>query len=1079
MLQYKKNRTGFFLLALAFAAGLPAQAQQGTVPASPVAGNSVKQVELKVTGVIKDAANGKPLAAINISVPDFSAALTDDNGRFTIKVPDYEATLFVSGQGFQSKEIALKGRITVTATLYEENFTSIYDVVQLPFGAKPRNQTVNAISSVNLPGNWYRSTETPDGILQGKAAGLTPVMRSGTPNVGAWLTLRGYNSLHGTNQPLMVVDGMIYDITDYGRSLIGNHYSNALAQIDVRDIENITVVKDGLSTYGTRAANGVILITTNHAHELATRIDAAVYGGMNFVPANLPVMKASDYRVYLSDVLKTRGWTDAQIQAQPYMNDDPSNPYYYQYHNQTNWQNEVLKNSAISNYYLKVTGGDDIARYALSMGYTKNAGITDNTNLTKYSVRFNSDLNLSQKLTAGTNLSFTYYEQNLKDQGLSPKTNPLFVALAKAPFLLKNDVDSKGLVSPNLADTDTFGVSNPVAITKNALDNSKDYRFFGSLNLKYQVNRYFTLQTLAGITVDEVREQTFIPRKGVANDTLSNAVADSRMGSQSRRIFSLFSDTWLSYTRIFNRVHKLQARAGLRYLNSRSEQDYALGYNSATDDFITVGTGVNALRKVGGGIGQYGWINNYISADYSLNNKYFATFNLAVDGSSRFGDKMDPTANISGADINLSLPHAFHLAGNTFAVMPSMGFSWLISSEDFMKDIKTIDMLKLRATFSRTGNDDIGDYAAQQLYSSQNLLGMQGLVRANISNPSLMWETVNKSNIGLDASLFNERLSLSLDVYKSRTSNMLTFESTPAASGFSYALTNNGGMQTTGIDVSVGGRLINTKSLKWDLGLVIAAYKNRITMLPGGSAINGFGGAAIISQVDAPANMFYGYKTNGVFATDAEAAAAHVYKKLSNGAIVPFKGGDVRFLDLNKDSLIDENDRAPIGNPNPDFTGAISSQLSWKRFSVNVLFTFSKGNQVYNGVRAALESEAGAYNQLQSVVNRWRAPGQITNVPKAAWGDPMGNSSFSDRWIEDGSFLRMKMISLNYNIPLKASYKVKYITLYLTGNNLLTFTKYLGYDPEFQAAESVFARGVDVGLEPQYKSVIAGVRMGL
>src|SRR5882724_10025826 len=280
MQQHKIKMRTLLLLGFTVIACPMLQAQQATDPAKPASAETTKAGGLTVTGVIKDAATGKPLPAINISIPDYSAALTDDNGSFTIKVPNYNATLLVKAEGFQTKEIALKGRKSVTAGLYEAAFNSLYDNAGLPFGAKPLNQTVNAISSVNTNDSWYRNTETPDGFLQGKTSGLQPVMRSGTPNVGAWLQLRGYNSLYGTNQPLIIVDGMIYDNTDNGRSLIGNHFTNALAEIDVRDIENITVVKDGLSTYGTKAANGVILITTMHARQLATKIDFGVYGGM-------------------------------------------------------------------------------------------------------------------------------------------------------------------------------------------------------------------------------------------------------------------------------------------------------------------------------------------------------------------------------------------------------------------------------------------------------------------------------------------------------------------------------------------------------------------------------------------------------------------------------------------------------------------------------------------------------------------------------------------------------------------------------------------------------------------------------
>jgi hypothetical protein len=437
---------------------------------------------------------------------------------------------------------------------------------------------------------------------------------------------------------------------------------------------------------------------------------------------------------------------------------------------------------------------------------------------------------------------------------------------------------------------------------------------------------------------------------------------------------------------------------------------------------------------------------------------------MAMDASSRFGN------NVHGA---------LNIGGNSVALLPSVGASWLISSEKFMSGIKAINILKLRASYSKTGNDDIGNYTAKQSYVSQNLLGVQGLVRGNIANPALQWESNSKANAGLDVSLFNERLNFSVDVFENKTTNMLTYEPVPPASGFDYAITNGGSMKTTGIDFTISGRLVNTRSVKWDMGFTISAYKNTITQLPGNTAITSFGGATIRTQVGSPANIFYGYKTNGVYTTDAEAAAANLYKKLPDGSIVRFKGGDVRFINTNGDSLIDETDRQPIGDPNPAFTGAFSNKITWKGLSLEAIFTFSQGNKVYNGVRAALESESGVNNQLQSVINRWRAPGQVTNTPKATWGDPIGNSSFSDRWIEDGSFIRLKMVSLSYNLPLKADNKIKYITVYVTGNNLLTFSKYLGYDPEFYAAESTLARGVDVGLEPQFKSFVAGVRIGL
>jgi hypothetical protein len=285
-------------------------------------------------------------------------------------------------------------------------------------------------------------------------------------------------------------------------------------------------------------------------------------------------------------------------------------------------------------------------------------------------------------------------------------------------------------------------------------------------------------------------------------------------------------------------------------------------------------------------------------------------------------------------------------------------------------------------------------------------------------------------------------------------------------------------MKTHGIEINVNARIINQPLLKWDVSAGIATYRNKITQLPDERYITEFAGANILTETGKAANLFYGYKTHGVYTSDEAAAQAGLSAKLSDGTLAPFKGGDVIFEDFKGDKQIDENDMQVIGNPNPDFTGMFSSSLNWRRFTLDALFTFSVGNDVYNYMRAQLEAGSGYDNQLPTMVNRWRSSGQVTNTPKAVWGDPMGNSRFSDRWIEDGSYLRLRTISIAYNVPLKPAI-VKYVTVYASANNLVTFSKYLGYDPEFSATDHVFGQGVDIGLEPQVRSVQAGVRIGL
>jgi TonB-linked SusC/RagA family outer membrane protein len=766
--------------------------------------------------------------------------------------------------------------------------------------------------------------------------------------------------------------------------------------------------------------------------------------------------------VYLADLLQSKGLTAGQIASLPYMNDDPSSPAYNSYHFDTDWQKKVFQNSMANNYFLKVTGGDNIAMYGLSVGYMKNQGIVNTTDLSRFNMRFNAGFNFTKRFTGFANLSLTYNEQNMKDQGISDKTAPVFLSLTKAPFLHDHEVDNKGVESPNLAGVDTLGVSNPAAIIKKMQAYNKYYRFLGTIGFKYSLTSHLTASTMVGIVFDKIRENIFVPSIGVAKDTLSNAIANNRLGSQVKRLFSVYNDTRLEYNQTFNQVHKFSAMAGLRFQHNRAEQDYALGYNSATDDLVSVQNGVNALRQVGGGIGDWNWLNTYANAEYSYQDKYFLSFNMAMDGSSRFGK--DAAGGIK-------------LSGHPFALMPSIGAAWLISSEKFMAH-SPLDLLKLRGTYSISGNDDIGNYTSRQTYGSQNLLGMQGLVRNGIANTALQWETVHKINAGLDVAFLNERAGLTVDVFQSHTTNMLTYEQLGTPTGFSTVLTNDGSMKNTGIEISANYRILNRQALKWDFGVIVSTYKNKIGSVPNGQFTTDYAGATILTANGQAANQFYGYVAQGVFASDADAAKSGLQKKNYDGSYSFFKGGDVIFLDRDNNKIIDENDRQVIGNPNPAFTGGITNRVIYKRFELNTLFTFSKGNDVYNYLRYRLEAQSGVENQLYSVNNRWRSDGQVTSTPKASWADPMGNSRFSNRWIEDGSYFRLRSISLQYYIPVKNTI-VHDATVYVTGYNLFTLTKYKGFDPEFSAGSSIFAQGIDTGLDPLFRSVTLGVRVGL
>lgn len=1031
--------------------------------------------KLKVTGTLTDASTGGPLDGVRVSVEGYSAAITSASGSFSISVPHYNAVLVLSGFGYATKEVPLKGRKIITTSLYNEGYNSMSADVNLPFANKYSSRVAGAVGAVEVNDRWQRSNETADTYLQGRVAGLNAVRRSGTPGIGANLNVRGYNSLYTSNQPLVIVDGIIYDNTDYGISLITGHVDNPIANLDLKDIDNITVIKDATaSTYGTRGGNGVVLIKTNRSSEQATSIDFSAFGGINSTPSSIPVMGASDYRSYLSDglysMLRARGFNELQAQgavsSQAYL--DSQNPNFYKYNHQTDWQDNVMKSSYNQNYYLRVTGGDNIATYGLSVGYLNSNGITANTGMERYQTRFNANLNLSNKLKGNANLSFVSNSHDLRDQGIAYNTNPIYLALAKSPFLSSNIVSADGTVSPNFEDVDAFSRSNPSALVENMIGKNNNYRFQGSFGFDYEFSKALKFNVLAGITFSKVRESLFIPERGVVADTLMQGIAFNRSGSNVERLYGMFTDTRLSYTKNFNFVHNLSTNVGFRFNDNKMETDYGLGYNSATDDYVTVGQTDAALRKISGQNGNWRWLNMYANADYSFLTKYFLSFNMAVDGSSRFGRDA-----AQGLDIN----------GYKFAVMPSIAAAWLVSSENFMADSK-IDVLKLRASYGMVGNDDIGNYAAKQFYVSQGFFDTQGLVRGNVPNTALQWENVAKLNAGIDAAFLKERLNVTFDAFHNKTTKMLVLEPVSSITGFDYGFTNSGSMTSGGVELGLSGRLLN-RSVKWDMGVNVSNYKTNILSVPGGRLLNDYAGATILTQNGSAANLFYGYKTNGVFASSADVDATLVNRR-ADGSTTMFQAGDIRFVNIYDSpedkaagiTVIDENDRQVIGDPNPDFTGMFSNMLSYKRFSFDAIFTFSVGNDIYNSVRRSLESMNGTQNQTLRVLNRWKAEGQITDVPRAAFGDPNENARFSDRWIEDGSYVRLRTLSVAYNLPIK-NVGIKSARLYLTGNNLFTISNYLGYDPEFSATSSIFSQGVDTGLEPQFRTVQVGVRIGL
>lgn len=775
------------------------------------------------------------------------------------------------------------------------------------------------------------------------------------------------------------------------------------------------------------------------------------------------MLDAVQSKRYLMDVYQSRGYSAGDIQKLPFINDTKpeqhswgyeGNADYYRYNKNTDWQDQLFVQGFKQNYSIGVMGGDDVALYALSLGYLQNEGLVKGTDFSRFSARINTDINFSPKFTVQTNMNFVYGKKNLMQEGNASPQNPIYASLVKSPFMAGFTYNEQDQLSPNYEEVDLFGMSNPTAIVDNMLQENISYGFFANIHLKYKIWKELTLSTRFGLRLNKEKERIFRPEEGIPYEDVATSEVTNQMQYRTERIFSLFDETRANYLFKLGVEHQLDATLGMRYFNNRSEDDWGKSYNSTSDRFRSLQYGLNDLRQMGGSIGTWNWLSFYGNVAYSLKNRYFVNATLSADASSRYGEDI-----------------------GQFQIFPALSAAWVVSSENFMRQLSWVDLLKIRAGYSMSGNDDIGNYAARRYYSSQNLLGNYGLVRGNLVNKNLKPERMARLNAGMDVAVLNERLSLSVDVYRSTIKDMIAYSPITSYSGFSTYIDNSGEMRNTGVDVAINARVLNLPSLKWDLGATVSHYKNKITELKGNSYLTDIADGTILTEVGRPMGVFYGYKTNGIYATTEDAKADGLQVR-SGLADVPFGAGDVRFVNMNGDKYINEEDMTVIGDPNPDIYGGLNTRILWKNFTFSARFTYSLGNDVYNYTRRTLESMSGLENQTQAVLNRWRAEGQVTSMPKVTYGDPMGNARFSDRWIEDGSYLKFKNLTVAYDVPIKKGI-ITGIQVYAVAENICTWTKYKGYDPEFSASTNPLGYGIDAFMTPQARTFYVGLKLGL
>lgn len=1044
-----------------------------TAPAAYAAlpDGAVAQAEKMVTvkGVVCDAATRQPLAGVRVVAHGNQrySTMTDELGTYTLDVPDYVTLLDLQAPGYNLVQMAVTDK-PQQVYVYSDQFTDDYS-------------TADVVGDVAQTEGFALSTAlTVDQEIGTRLGGsLRSITRSGTPAMGSALFIGGLNSLNANAQPLIVVDGVYLD-QQYGRSALHEgHYNNVLSSINVNDIEKITVLKNATALYGTKGSNGVILIDTKRSTSMATRIEANVMAGVELMPSRPSMMNASQYRLYASELI---GSTDTELTKYKFLNDDPNYYYYNQYHNETHWDDYVYREALTQNYNMSVQGGDEVADYNLSLGYTNAQSTLDYNNFTRMNLRFNTDIKLIGNLSTRFDVAYNYNTRNLRDDGIiedfSKETilSPNFLALIKAPFLHPYRYDDDGNLTSFVSKADDFASdfglntswANPVAINQYGDAKNKNRLEYSVFNItvapRYDFSDNFYASTLFYYALSNNNQRSFVPMTGTPTFYIDGVGESSNSASAlNAKQESLFSDTRLDWT-YRQRAHYLNLVGGFRLTNDNFVSTLQEGHNTGNDKTPNVSGSLN-FKDVGGVDDTWRSLAYYAHADYNYKYKYFLQGGLSMETTSRFGK--DVAAGIK-------------LAGVHWGLFPSVQAAWLLSSEEFFNaDLLGINSLKLSLGYDASGNDDIAVSASRTSLSANRFLnGSIGLVLDNIGNTGIQWETTHRFRAGLDLVAKNDRIGLSLNVFKSYTDNLLTVKSLPEITGSGYYWSNDGSLENIGGDMGLRIKLINNKSWKWEAGAHVATYKNRITALPDGDYTTTLYGADVLTSVGRAAGVFYGYETAGVYATQQEAEAEGLKLVASTGEVTPFGAGDIRFVDHVADGVINEKDRVVIGDPNPDFYGNLYSTLSYKRLSLDVNFSYSYGNDIYNYQRSVLEGGSQFFNQTTALNRRWVAEGQQTDIPKATFGDPMGNGRFSDRWIEDGSFLRLRSMTLSYALPVQSVW-LQGLTVWATANNLFTLTNYLGSDPEVWAGNAVLSQGIDRGLTAQGRSVLMGIKINL
>jgi len=981
-----------------------------------------------ISGTVTDE-TGESLIGASILVKGTGdGTITDIDGSYSLSVPSDESTLVISYTGYLTQEIAVGNQSTVDISM-QFDAIGLEDVVVIGYSPQRRKDATGAVSSVSVADLGDVPLPSMQTALQGRAAGVQVTKNSGTPGGGIDVRVRGSTSINASNQPLFVIDGIpvIDDNTDFTQVGVGNAQLSVLADLNPDEIESMEVLKDASTAaiYGSRAANGVVLIKTKRGKAGKTQINFNASRGSQEAVKRIDVVDGPTYIEYITEVF---GANIVGTEAN------------------SDWQDLIFRSSTIEDYSVNFSGGSENTRFFTSLGYANDEGIIVGSRFQRYAGRLNLDQIISDKFSIGVNMGYTY---SVTDQ--IQNDNNIFGALSTAILLppvvpVRNDDGSFG---------SAFGLENPVAAATAYENEVSRTKFLGKAYAKFQITDQISLQSSIGTDILDVREDVFEPS---VLQSSASGLATLGLVKNTR----IINENVITYNNSFGQ-NNLQVVGGISFQEDKRESSLASASDFPTDAFTGLSSGAQPLTTDGffSGDNLQSYFGNFT---YSYGGKYFLSGTIRADGSSRF--------------IN-----------NRWGVFPGMSGAWRLSEESFLAD-GPFDELKLRAGWGQTGNNGIGNFDARQLYGGgENYLDVPGTAPAQIGNPDLKWETTTALSVGLDFGFLDNRITGSVDYYVKNTTDLLLNRPIPTTSGFGTVLQNIGEVKNTGYELSLNTVNVAKGDFRWSTTFNVGFNKNEIVKLVDGIPIDqGFASRIAEGQ---PLGSFYGLVTDGLFQNQAE-IDAHATQ---TGGTSP---GDFRFVDLAggagpdgvlntaddlpADGVINDNDRTFLGKSNPDWTGGITNNFSFKGIDFSAFFQFATGFQIYNNNLAFAEGLNSVFAPTQRAWdNRWQNEGDQTIIPRLASGDPNGNRRDSDRFAEDGDYIRLKTITLGYTLPKSLIDKanIRKLRVYVSGYNLWTATGYSWFDPEVSTFNSSNgASGTDFLTFPQAKSIQFGINLG-